>query len=225
MSEPKVVDRRAWQAARMSLLAVEKELTRARDALNVARRTLPAVRVEKDYRFTGAAGETTLPELFQGRRQLIVVHLMYSPGWDAPCTGCAFQADSIGEVAHLHARDTTLVGVSRAPHPKLEAFRRRMGWTFPWYSSFGSDFNDDLDVSEPERNGVSVFLRSGTDVLHTYSTYGRGVELLLGTYMWLDLTPLGRQEGWGGAPDRGRDWIRLHDEYGADVQGCRTAAT
>jgi len=225
MTGPKVVGRQEWQAARLSLLAVEKELTRARDALNAARRTLPAVRVEKDYRFTCTDGETTLPAMFEGRGQLIVVHLMYGPNWDAPCTGCAYQADSIGELAHLHARDTTLVGVSRAPYPKLEAFRRRMGWTFPWYSSFGSDFNYDHHVSEPERNGVSVFLRSGEEVLHTYSTYGRGVELLLGTYMWLDLTPLGRQEGWGGTPDRGRDWVRLHDEYGVEAQGCRTAAT
>jgi predicted dithiol-disulfide oxidoreductase (DUF899 family) len=258
MSDPRVVDRQEWRAARVSLLAVEKELTRARDALNVARRTLPAVRVGKDYRFTGAGGEATLAGLFEGRRQLIVVHLMYGPGWAGPCPGCAFQADSIGELAHLNARDTTLVGVSRAPYADLAAFGRRMGWTFPWYSSFGSDFNYDFHVSQDERiapiewnyrtrselqdaglgdvarmeelNGVSVFLRSGEDVLHTYSTFGRGVELLLGTYMWLDLTPLGRQEGWGGTPDRGRDWVRLHDEYGAqardlDAQGCRTAAT
>ncbi len=245
---PRVVSRNEWQNARMNLLAVEKELTRARDALNLARRTLPAVRVEADYRFTGPDGDASLLDLFDGRRQLIVVHMMFAPGWDAPCAGCAYQADSIGELAHLHARDTTLVAVSRAPQAKLAAFARRMGWTFPWFSSFGSSFNYDFHVSQDARiapvewnyrtadelraaglgdvaemeelNGISVFLRGEDDqILHTYSTYGRGVELLLDTYMWLDLTPLGRQEGWGGTPDRGRDWVRFHDEYAGATSG------
>jgi predicted dithiol-disulfide oxidoreductase (DUF899 family) len=226
MSEPRVVPRAEWAAARARLLAVEEELTRARDALNLARRTLPAVRIEQDYRLVGPAGETTLPAVFEGRRQLVVVHLMYASGRAGLCPGCAFLADGIGELAHLHARDTTLVAVSAAPYAELAAFGRRMGWTFPWYSSAGGDFDADFGVSGGGReiSGVSVLLRSGADVLHTYSAHGRGLELLLGTYMWLDLTPLGRQEGWGGTPDRGRDWVRLHDEYGLAPQDCRTAA-
>jgi predicted dithiol-disulfide oxidoreductase (DUF899 family) len=213
MNEPRVVSRRQWVAARSSLLAVEEELARARDALTLARRTLPAVRIDTAYRFAGPGGETTLPALFDGRRQLIVVHLMYAPGWDAPCPGCALLADGIGDLAPLHARDTTLVAVSRAPFGELAACRRRRGWSFPWYSSFGGTFDADFQVLRGGRevSGVSVFLRSGADVLHTYSTYGRGVEPLLGAYTWLDLTPLGRQDG-RDAPARDR------------AQGCRTAA-
>ncbi|HUR74864.1 MAG TPA: DUF899 domain-containing protein [Sporichthya sp.] len=249
MDTPAVVDRTTWLQARRALLELEKEETRWRDRINRARRALPAVPVAQPYEFSGPDGARTLAELFDGRRQLIVLHLMFAPGWVRACPGCAFHADGIGNLAHLHARDTTLVAVSRAPYAELAAFAARMGWTFPWYSAAGSTFNYDFGVSLDERiapvlwnyrnaedlrraglgalaeaeelNGVSVFLRPdrsgpGADtVLHTYSTYGRGVELLLGTYMWLDLTPFGRGEGWDGMPDLGGglDWVRLHDEY------------
>lgn len=253
MGTPKVVDRETWLLARRALLELEKEETRWRDRINRARRALPATRVEQRYRFTGPAGTRSLADLFEGRRQLIVLHLMFGPGWGRSCAGCAFHADAIGNLAHLHARETTLVAVSRAPHAELAAFAERMGWTFPWYSSAGSTFNYDFGVSLDERvapvlwnyrtadelrraglgglaeaeelNGVSVFLRPGESdtVLHTYSTYGRGVELLLSTYMWLDLTPFGRGEGWDGMPDLGQGlgWVRLHDEYAtADHAAC-----
>ncbi|MBA3743646.1 DUF899 domain-containing protein [Sporichthya sp.] len=253
MDTPAIVDPATWLQARRALLELEKEETRRRDRINRARRALPAVRVEQPYEFTGPDGVRTLAELFDGRGQLIVLHLMFGPGWGRSCAGCAFHADAIGNLAHLHARDTTLVAVSRAPYSELTAFAERMGWTFPWYSSAGSTFNYDFGVSLDERvapvlwnyrsaedlrqaglgalaeaeelNGVSVFLRPESppdavpDVLHTYSTYGRGVELLLGTYMWLDLTPHGRGEGWDGMPDLGGglNWVRLHDEYGTTV--------
>lgn len=181
---------------------------------------------------------------------------MFGPGWDGACPGCSFHADQIARPEHLHARDTTVVAVSRAPYPQLAAYRERMGWTFPWYSAAGSTFPYDFGVALDERiapirwnyrtpeelrasglgalaeaeelNGVSVFLRVGEPesehVLHTYSTYARGVESLLGTYMWLDLTPLGRGEGWDGMPDlgnRGLNWVRRHDEYAtADAPSC-----
>lgn len=245
MGTPRVVDRETWLLARRALLELEKEETRWRDRINRARRALPATRVEQRYEFHGPEGTCSLADLFAGRRQLIVLHLMFGPGWGRSCSGCAFHADAIGNLAHLHARDTTLVAVSRAPYPELAAFAGRMGWTFPWYSSAGSTFNYDFGVSLDERvapvlwnyrtaeelrraglgalaeaeelNGVSVFLRPDESgpVLHTYSTYGRGVELLLSTYMWLDLTPFGRGEGWDGMPDLGEGlgWVRLHDEY------------
>jgi predicted dithiol-disulfide oxidoreductase (DUF899 family) len=253
MGTPQVVDPGTWLLARRALLELEKEETRWRDRINRARRALPAVRVEQPYEFQGPSGMRTLADLFEGRRQLIVLHLMFGPGWGRSCAGCAFHADSLGNLAHLHARDTTLVAVSRAPYAELVPFARRMGWTFPWYSSAGSTFNYDFGVSLDERiapvrwnyrsadelrraglgalaeaeelNGVSVFLRpdAGAEVVHTYSTYGRGVELLLGTYLWLDLTPFGRGEGWDGMPDLGGglDWVRLHDEYGTtDDPSC-----
>lgn len=257
MGTPKVVDRETWLLARRALLELEKEETRWRDRINRARRALPATRIERRYEFQGPEGTCSLADLFAGRRQLIVLHLMFGPGWGRSCSGCAFHADAIGNLAHLHARDTTLVAVSRAPYAELAAFAERMGWTFPWFSSAGSTFNYDFGVSLDERvapvlwnyrtaeelrraglgalaeaeelNGVSVFLRPdafGTDagtVLHTYSTYGRGVELLLSTYMWLDLTPFGRGEGWDGMPDlgEGRAWVRLHDEYATgDSASC-----
>jgi predicted dithiol-disulfide oxidoreductase (DUF899 family) len=252
---PRVVDRAQWRTERVQLLELEKSLTRARDVLNRMRRELPAVRVAQPYEFTGPGGTSTLLDLFEGRRQLIVQHVMFGPGWRQACAGCAFQADSLGHLAHLHARDTTFAAVSRAPYPELAAFRKRMGWEFPWYSSAGSTFNYDFGVSLDERvapidwnyrsarelrraglgaiadaeelPGVSVFLRAGPPgeehVLHTYSTYARGVEPLLGTYALLDLTPLGRGEGWDGMPSigAGRGWIRLHDEYAtADGISC-----
>jgi predicted dithiol-disulfide oxidoreductase (DUF899 family) len=246
---PNVVSPSEWLAARKDLLAKEKAFTAARDALNAERRQLPMVKVEKDYVFESPAGPAHLIDLFDGYRALVLQHFMFDPTWDEGCPSCSLDADSVGHLAHLHARDTNFVAVSRAPLPKIEAFKARMGWTFPWYSSYGSDFNYDFHVTldesvapilynyrdkdelvaaglewivapgSSEQAGVSVFLRDGTDVFHTYSAFGRGTDLLTSTYNYLDLTPFGRQEGWGGTPDltgEGTSWMRLHDRYGDD---------
>lgn len=238
MSLPRVVSRDEWLAARKELLAAEKELTRRRDELNARRRELPMVRVEKDYLFDGPAGRARLIELFEGRRQLIVRHFMFDPRWEDGCPSCSAAADEVsdGLLAHLHARDTTFVTVSRAPLEKIEAYKARRGWTFPWYSSHGSDFNYDfgatLDESvapisynyrdraeyeargeagflqgEPplEMPGHSFFLRDGDEVFHTYSMYARGAEMLGGSYYFLDLTALGRQEDWEEPKGRAAD--------------------
>jgi len=150
MTLPEVVSRAEWLAARKALLVREKAATRARDALNAERRRLPIVRVDEDHVFDGPEGATSLLDLFAGRRQLIVHHLMFDPNWDGACRNCSGQADQIGNLAHLNARGTTLVAVSRAPLAKIEPFRARMGWTFPWYSSFGTDFNHDFGVTHDE---------------------------------------------------------------------------
>jgi predicted dithiol-disulfide oxidoreductase (DUF899 family) len=251
MVKPHVVSRSQWRALREELLEREKQLTRARDALNEARRKLPWVRVDEPYRFHGPCGvrgaarraSSTLLDLFAGRRQLIVVHTMFFTERDEACTGCSLLADSIPELAHLHARDTTLVMVSRAELGALERFEARMGWRVPWYSSLGSTFNYDFHVTNDEalapveynyrdkraleqrglsyhthgeQPGVSVFVRDGGSVFHTYSTYARGLDTLVATYHYLDLTPFGRGEGWGGMPDvdgLGRGWLRHHDRY------------
>jgi predicted dithiol-disulfide oxidoreductase (DUF899 family) len=222
MSLPKVVSRDEWAAARRELLMKEKEATRARDALNAERRRLPMVEIDKEYVFEGPDGEASLLDLFEGRRQLIVDHFMFDPSWDDGCPSCSGRVDQYGNLAHLHARDTTMAVVSRAPLAKIEPFKARMGWTFPWYSSFGSDFNYDFHVTldeavapveynyrskaeweeagfpEPagELHGTSVFLRDGDRVFHTYSTFGRGTEQVGGTHYYLDMTALGRQEEW-----------------------------
>lgn len=240
---PRVASREEWLALRKELLAEEKELTRARDALNARRRSLPMVRIDKEYPFEGPAGRVTLADLFDGRRQLIVYHFMFGPDREEGCHMCSFVVDNIGHLAHLHARDTSLVLVSRAPYARIEPFRRRLGWSVPWFSSVGSDFNYDFHVTmdegvapveynyrdketlerlgqtyhmSGEQPGANVFLRDGDAVYHAYSTYGRGLDLLIGTYNWLDLTPLGRLEGWGGMPDldgKGQFWVRHHDRY------------
>jgi predicted dithiol-disulfide oxidoreductase (DUF899 family) len=217
VSLPNVVSRDEWLAARKELLAQEKELTRRRDELNATRRRLPMVEIEKDYVFTGPAGDARLLDLFDGRRQLIVRHFMFDPTWDDGCSSCSAGADEIspGLLEHLHARDTTLVVVSRAPLEKLEAYKARKGWSFLWYSSYGSDFNYDFGVTldasagaleynyravdagaEGEQPGQSCFLRDGERVFHTYSSYARGAEMTGGSYYYLDLTALGRQEDW-----------------------------
>jgi len=229
MSLPEIVSREDWLAARKDLLAREKELTRARDALNAERRQLPMVKVEKDYVFEGPEGKVGLRDLFDGRHQLIVRHFMFDPSWEDGCPSCSAAADELAEglLEHLRRRDTTCVTVSRAPLAKLEDYKRRKGWTFPWYSSYGSDFNFDFGVTldesvapvvynyrtkaeheaagtgyymegeQPlEQPGLSVFLRVGDDVFHTYSNYARGGETVGGSYYYLDLTPLGRQEDW-----------------------------
>jgi predicted dithiol-disulfide oxidoreductase (DUF899 family) len=222
MNRPHVVSRAEWLVARQDLLTKEKEATRARDALAAARRRLPMVKIDKDYVFEGPDGTASLPALFDGRRQLILYHFMFAPGvegWpEAGCPGCSMFTDTIGNLAHLCARDTALVLVARAPLANIERYRQRMGWTMPWFSSFGSDFNHDLGVTtdDSETFGLSVFLREGDHVFHTYYTSGRGVEGLAGI-TFLDLTPFGRQEDWedspAGWPQPPGDWWRRHDEY------------
>lgn len=205
MSYPQVVSRDEWLAARQELLAKEKEATRARDRLNAERRRLPMVKIDKEYLFEGPDGTARLSDLFDGRRQLIVYHFMFDPRWDDGCPSCTNLVNNLpSRLDGLHACDTSLVLVSRAPLSKLEPYKARMSWTVPWFSSFDSDFNYDFDATDErgEKPGLSVFLREGEHILHSYSTSGRGVDILLGTYNYLDLTPLGRQEGWEDTPRR-----------------------
>lgn len=232
----KIVSREEWIVARKELLTKEKESTRLRDQLSAERRKLPWVKAEKHYMFDGPHGKETLIELFEGRHQLLVQHFMFGPGWEQGCPSCSFMADHTdGMNVHLAHRDVTLVAVSRAPLVEIERFRRRMGWRFKWVSSHGSDFNHDFHVSfTPEEEakgqvyynyvmqpfeceelpGISIFFKDDADnVFHTYSTYRRGVEVMMGTYNLLDLTPKGRDE------DHLADtmeWVRHHDRYGTD---------
>jgi predicted dithiol-disulfide oxidoreductase (DUF899 family)/ketosteroid isomerase-like protein len=230
MKTPPVVSPEKWQAALDALRAKEKRATRERDALAAERRALPRVRIEKDYVLDGPNGKARLAELFEGRRQLLLYHFMFGPSRSAGCDGCSMVIDQIGHPAHLHARDTTFAIVSRAPFEKIEAYRRRMGWQRPWYSSFGTDFNFDFGVGpkepQPERDqdgeqfGMSAFLRDGADVYRTYFTTARGVEALGSVWTLLDLTPFGRQEAWEDAPEgtpqtKPYQWWRRHDEYEA----------
>jgi len=237
MSLPEIVTAEEWRAARVALLAEEKAMTRARDALNTRRRQLTMVRIEKDYRFEGperpdgagsggSDGQVGLLDLFEGRRQLMVGHFMFDPEWEDGCPSCTAGAEEMSDGLrdHLHTRDTTLAYVSRAPLPKIQAYKAKKGWTFPWYSSFGSSFNYDfhvtvdpavapveynyrdqaaLEAADPawvgwsgEQPGLSCFLRVGDEVFHTYSQYARGAESTGGSYYYLDLTALGRQEEW-----------------------------
>ena len=241
MSLPQIVSREEWLSARKELLAKEKAATRARDALNAERRRLPMVEIDKEYVFEGPEGSVGLVDLFDGRRQLILGHFMFNPSWVDGCPSCSAGADEIskGLLEHLHVRDTTLVQVSRAPLAKIEDYKARKGWTFPWYSSYGSDFNYDFHVTmdesvapavynyrtkaeheqagtgyyfegeQPiEEPGTSFFLRDGDRVFHTYSSFGRGAEMTGGSYYFLDLTALGRQEEWEepkGRSDAGRE--------------------
>jgi predicted dithiol-disulfide oxidoreductase (DUF899 family) len=228
MNLPPVVSPTEWQAARDALLAKEKEATRARDALAAERRRLPMVRIDKDYTFEGPDGEASLLDLFEGRRQLLLYHFMFGPNEDAGCDGCSMVLDQICHLAHLHARDTSFAAVSRAPLEKIEAYRKRMGWTIPWYSSFESDFNVDFGVGpqtpqpdvyqDGETFGLSAFLRDGDSVFRTYFTTQRGVEALGPVWTLLDVTPLGRQENWEDSPagypqTEPYVWWRRHDEY------------
>jgi predicted dithiol-disulfide oxidoreductase (DUF899 family) len=227
MSLPRVVSRDEWLAARKDLLAKEKELTRKRDALNIERRNLPMVEIEKEYTFDGPNGRVGLIDLFEGRPQLIIYHFMFDPDWEDGCPSCTAGTDelSLGFLDHLHVRDTTYAMVSRAPLAKLERWKAKKGWTMPWYSSFGTDFNYDFGVTidesvRPEYNyrtkaeyeakgenffdadqpfempGRSCFLEVDGRVFHTYSQYARGLESTGGSYYFLDLTALGRQEEW-----------------------------
>jgi predicted dithiol-disulfide oxidoreductase (DUF899 family) len=222
MDIPQVVLHDAWKAALDELRVKEKAATRARDALAAERRRLPMVRIEKAYVFEGPNGRATLLDLFEGRRQLIVYHFMFAPGvegWpSAGCRGCSFFVDSIGHLAHLNARDTSFALVSRAPSATIEPYRERMGWTVPWVSSLGSDFNIDLGLTYDDREtfGLSVFLRDGDKIYRSYFTAGRGVEAVGNIPGFLDLTPLGRQEEWEDSPagwPQTAPWWRRHDEY------------
>jgi predicted dithiol-disulfide oxidoreductase (DUF899 family) len=241
-----VVSRNDWLAARERFLKKEKEFTRLRDELSRERRELPRERVEKNYVFDGPNGKVSLADLFDGRSQLIVYHFMFGPEWAEGCPSCSFVSDHIdGELAHLAARDVSYVAISRAPIGKIEAFKKRMGWKFNWVSSYGTDFNFDYHVSftpeevakgrmkynyteqqfpSDEGPGSSVFHKDETGkIFHTYSTFGRGLDIFLGTYNWLDITPKGRDEE--GLP-HGMAWVRHHDRYenAAKAAGCCTAA-
>jgi predicted dithiol-disulfide oxidoreductase (DUF899 family) len=230
---PRVVPAAEWLAARKELQAAEEGALRALEDIATRRRELPAVAIEKDYVFEGPGGQASLLDLFEGRAQLIVQHFMFDPSWDAGCPVCSYQADNVGDLSHLHSRNTTYAAVSRAPLAKIEPFRQRMGWTFPWYSSLGNDFNYDFHVTNDEsvapveynfrsaqeladrdeawaarpgeQGGLSVFARDGGTVLRTWSGYGPVIQLLCATDQLLDLTPLGRQD----------ETVELlhHDEY------------
>ena len=233
MTLHKVVSQAEWEAARTDFLAREKEFTRARDELSRARRELPWERIEKTYRFDTEDGPKDLGELFEGASQLIVYHFMFGPEWKEGCKSCSFWADNFnGVTKHLEQRDARLIAVSRAPLATLLAFRKRMGWSFPWVSSLGSDFNFDFGVSfsredldagrarynyarkrfpSEEAPGASVFLRDADGAIyHTYSTYARGLDLMNTAYNYLDLLPKGRDED--GLPFT-MAWVKLHDQY------------
>jgi predicted dithiol-disulfide oxidoreductase (DUF899 family) len=238
MSSHQIVSREQWIEARRALLAKEKQLTRQHDQLARERRELPWVKVDKQYTFDTPRGKQTLADLFAGRSQLLIYHFMFGPDWKEGCPSCSYVCDHIdGAVPHLGARDVTLTMVSRAPLAKLEAFKKRMGWQFPWVSSSGSDFNYDFRVSfrpqdwkdgkidynytmQPfpgnEAPGASVFYKdpASGELFHTYSTYGRGLDSFVGTYTLLDLVPKGRDE------DRlafDMEWVRYHDRYGTSL--------
>jgi predicted dithiol-disulfide oxidoreductase (DUF899 family) len=222
MQPHKIVSRQQWIEARKVHLAHEKELTRARERLSEERRALPWVKVDKAYLFDGARGETTLADLFNGKSQLVVQHFMFAPEWNEGCKSCSFWADGFERmIPHLAARDTTLVAVSRAPLSKLLPFKTRMGWTFDWVSSAGSDFNYDYAVSftpDDVKSGAKVYnfgtsgfgIEDARDIFHTYSCFARGLDMMNAAYHYLDLTPLGRHEE--GLPYP-MDWLRLRDQY------------
>ncbi|MEY2589718.1 MAG: hypothetical protein QOJ67_1702 [Acidimicrobiaceae bacterium] len=236
MSLPKVTSRQEWLAARKELLREEKSMTRARDALNTKRRELPMVKIDKSYEFEGPAGKASLLDLFDGRRQLVIQHFMWLWDEDTGCPSCTAASDEIsaGLLEHLHARDTSLVVVSRGPIDKVERYKASRGWTFPFFSSYGSDFNYDFNVTIDssvtpvmwnfrtmpeleeagmgwlgegswEQPGYSMFLRDGDEIFHSYSVYARGTEMLGGSYYFLDLTALGRQEDWEEPKGRAAD--------------------
>ena len=243
MTNNRIATRDEWLVARKAHLAKEKELTRLRDQLSAERRELPWVRIDKPYVFEGPSGRETLSDLFDGRSQLIIQHFMFGPGWKEGCVGCSFSVDHIeGALVHLEHHDVSYVAASRAPLPEIEAFKKRMGWRLKWVSSYGSDFNYDFHVSfKPdeiekakvyynydmrkigveELSGRSVFYKdTNGDVFHTYSSYGRGGDLMLGTYNILDLMPKGRNET--GPNHNLTDWVRHHDRYDG---GGHVAAT
>lgn len=226
---PEIVSTEAWLSALEQQIDREKAFTRARDELNAQRRRLPMARIDKAYSFEGPSGRTSLIDLFEGRRQLIVYHFMFAPEWQAGCDGCSWVVDAMTHPAHLNARYTSIVLISRAPLDKLQRYQQRMEWQHPnWYSSHGSDFNFDMgatlaDPNDPkrtsERHGVSVFLRDGENIYRSYFNGARGVEYLGSLWSYLDLTPYGRQELWEDSPPgwpqtEPYTWNRRHDEYG-----------
>jgi predicted dithiol-disulfide oxidoreductase (DUF899 family) len=234
MESHRVVSKDQWIKERKSLLVKEKEFTRLRDQLSQERRELPCVRVDKEYVFEGANGKQTLAELFAGKRQLIVYHLMFDPDWEEACKSCSFWADNFnGVLIHLNQRDVSLIAISRAPFAKLAAFQKRMGWSFNWVSSFANDFNHDYGVSftpdqlgqgeviynyrpiklsMSEQPGISVFYKDPDGaIFHTYSCFSRGLDMLNVAYHYLDLTPKGRDEAGLSFP---MAWVRYHDAYG-----------
>lgn len=243
MEAHSIVSQSAWLAARKDLLTREKELTRHRDAVDEARRALPWVKVEKEYLFEGPNGRETLSDLFGGRSQLVVQHFMFGPDWKEGCIGCSFKSDHIdGALPHLEHHDVSFVSISRAPLAAINAFKERMGWRFKWVSSYASDFNFDFNVSftqeaaesrtvfynyetrpfeSEELSGDSVFYKDEAGVVyHTYSTFGRGDEMLDTAYMYLDLTPKGRNET--GPRFNLMDWVLHHDKYDATASGGAT---
>lgn len=225
-ARPEVVSQQEWMAARAALLVKEKQATRDRDALAAERRRLPMARIDKAYTFEGPDGKMSLPDLFEGRSQLLLYHFMFAPGvngWpSAGCPGCSMFTDNIGQftMSHLNARDVSLALVSRAPLANIEAYKKRMGWNRRWVSSHGTTFNVDfgLTTDAGEGHGLSVFLRDGNDIFRTYFTSARGVEALGTVWTFLDLTPYGRQEVWEDSPagwprTPPYQWWRRHDEY------------
>ena len=235
-----IVSRSEWLTARKELLAEEKRLTGQMDAVSARRRALPWVKIEKDYQFESRKGPVTLSALFGGHSQLVIQHFMLGPGWGEGCPSCSYMADHTdGMLPHLAARDVTMLAVSRAPLAEIETFKKRMGWHFDWVSSNGSDFNYDFNVSFTEEDvasgkvdynytkqpfgsteapGISVFQKTADGAIyHTYSVYGRGVELMMGTYRILDLTPKGRDEE---NLEHSREWVRFHDSYDTGSAKC-----
>ena len=231
---PEIVSKTEWLVARKDLLTQEKQFNVQRDALSAARRKLPWVKIDQDYVFDGPKGKETLADLFDGRSQLIVYHFMLGPGWEEGCKSCSYLADHFdGANWHLPHRDVTFVIISRAPLDEIKPYQKRMGWRFKWLSSHGNNFNFDYQVSATEDEkakkkmsynyqtaelmsdempGLSVFYKDGeSQIFHTYSTYARGLDILVGAYNLLDLTPLGRREEKG----EGMDWVRRHDQYAA----------
>ncbi|MBM3112186.1 DUF899 domain-containing protein [Pseudomonas sp. P66] len=225
-NNPQVVSRSEWLSARRQLLLHEKAVTHQRDELAKARRALPWVRVEQNFSFAGPTGQLSLADLFAGRSQLLIYHFMFADGWNEGCGGCSFLADHFdGANLHLAHHDVSLVAVSHAPFAQFQAFKQRMGWKFPWVSSHGSHFNQEFGVSvsadgssqynyeayagnETELPGLSVFYRDGAGtIFHTYSSYARGLDILVGAYNFLDLMPKGRNE------QGTMDWVRHHDRY------------
>ena len=227
-----VVSREEWLRARLELLAAEKEFTRQRDALTRRRMAMPWERVEKSYQFEGPNGALSLADLFDGRSQLIVYHFMFGPDWEEGCKSCSFWADNFNGIPiHLNHRDVTFTAVSRAPLAKISAYKKRMGWSFPWVSSYGSDFNYDFHVSfteeqlaagkvdynyglvegDEELPGLSVFYKNESgEVFHTYSCYARAIDMVNGAYQFLDLVPKGRDED---DLEFSMEWVRRHDQY------------
>jgi predicted dithiol-disulfide oxidoreductase (DUF899 family) len=219
MHEPPIVSADEWEAARLALMANEKEVTRARDALAAQRRRMPRLAVEKAYEFDGPDGKASLVDLFNGRRQLIVYRAFLDPGvhgWpENGCVGCSMVADHVGNLAHLNARDTTLVFVSRGSQADIARIKAKMGWQIPWYT-LTDDFDADFGVDE--WHGTNAFIRNGDKVFRTYFIYGRGDEVMGNTWAYLDMTALGRQEEWEDSPEgypQGKpyEWWRWHDEY------------